>query len=77
MRAEHAFLRRSADDLAKTANVGVATVRRAEAEDGVPNLFVNKWRQSGVHLRMCGRIHQRRYTGSYLQEASTAEQMKE
>jgi ribosome-binding protein aMBF1 (putative translation factor) len=41
MRAARAFLRWSADDLAKAANVGVATIRRAEAEDGVPNLLVN------------------------------------
>ena len=41
MRAARAFLRWSADDLAKTSNVGVATIRRAEAEDGVPNLLVN------------------------------------
>lgn len=41
MRAARAFLRWSADDLAKASNVGVATVRRAEAQDGVPNLLVN------------------------------------
>lgn len=41
MRAARAFLRWSADDLAKASNVGVATIRRAEAEDSVPNLLVN------------------------------------
>jgi len=41
MRAARAFLRWSADDLAKKANVGVATIRRAEAKDGLPNLLVN------------------------------------
>jgi hypothetical protein len=41
MRAARAFLRWSADDLAKAAKVGVATVRRAEAQDDVPNLLVN------------------------------------
>lgn len=41
MRAARAFLRWSADDLAKASHVGVATIRRAEAEDGVPNLLVN------------------------------------
>lgn len=41
MRAARAFLRWRAEDLAKAAKVGVATVRRAEAEDGVPNMLVN------------------------------------
>ncbi|HEY1632563.1 MAG TPA: hypothetical protein VGF56_14705 [Rhizomicrobium sp.] len=41
MRAARAFLRWSADDLAKKAKVGVATIRRAEAEDGIPNMLVN------------------------------------
>ena len=34
MRAGRALLRWSAEDLAKRAKVGVATVRRAEATDG-------------------------------------------
>jgi len=41
MRAARAFLRWRAEDLAKAAKVGVATVRRAEAEDGVPNMLPN------------------------------------
>jgi hypothetical protein len=41
MRAARAFLRWSADDLAKASHVGVATIRRAEAEDDTPNLLVN------------------------------------
>lgn len=42
MRAARAFLRWTANDLAKAANVGVMTVRRAESEDGVPkNMLVN------------------------------------
>lgn len=41
MRAARAFLRWRAEDLAKAAKVGVATVRRAEMEDGVPNMLVN------------------------------------
>lgn len=34
LRAARALLRWSADDLAKKARIGVATVRRAEAQDG-------------------------------------------
>ena len=34
LRAARALLRWSADDLAKEARIGVATVRRAEAQDG-------------------------------------------
>ncbi len=41
MRAARAFLRWTAEDLAKAANIGVATVRRAEAEYGVPNMLPN------------------------------------
>lgn len=41
MRAARAFLRWRAEDLAKAAKVGVATVRRAEMEDGVPNMLIN------------------------------------
>jgi transcriptional regulator with XRE-family HTH domain len=41
MRAARAFLRWSADDLAEASNVGVATIRRAEAQDDAPNLLVN------------------------------------
>lgn len=38
MRAARALLRWSADDLAKHAKLGVATVRRAEATDGPPSI---------------------------------------
>lgn len=38
MRAARAFLRWSAEDLAKQARVGVATVRRAELADGQPSI---------------------------------------
>ena len=42
MRAARAFLRWTANDLAKAAKVGVMTIRRAEAEDGVPQkMLVN------------------------------------
>jgi hypothetical protein len=36
MRAARALIRWSADDLAKATKLGVATIRRAEAEDGAP-----------------------------------------
>ena len=38
VRAARALLKLSADDLAKSASVGVATIRRAEASDGAPNM---------------------------------------
>lgn len=38
IRAGRALLRWSADDLAKQARVGVATVRRAELTDGQPSM---------------------------------------
>lgn len=41
LRAARALIRWSADDLAKAANVGVATVRRAEAADGPINMVPN------------------------------------
>lgn len=41
IRAARAFLRWRAEDLAKAAKVGVATVRRAEMEDGVPKMLIN------------------------------------
>lgn len=36
LRAARALLRWSAKDLAKAAEIGVATVSRAEVEDGIP-----------------------------------------
>ncbi len=41
MRAARAFLRWRAEDLAIAARIGVATVRRAEMEDGVPHMLTN------------------------------------
>lgn len=41
MRAARALIRWSADELARRAQVGVATVRRAEADDGIVNLLPN------------------------------------
>lgn len=38
IRAARALLKMSAEDLAKAASVGVATVRRAEGSDGDPNI---------------------------------------
>ncbi|WP_082478481.1 helix-turn-helix transcriptional regulator [Rhizobium sp. Leaf386] len=38
IRAARALLRWSADELAKFADIGLSTIRRAEAEDGVPSL---------------------------------------
>jgi ribosome-binding protein aMBF1 (putative translation factor) len=41
IRAARAFLRWSADELAKQAKISAQTVRRAEREDGVPNMLAN------------------------------------
>jgi len=41
IRAGRAIVRWSANDLADQAQIGVMTVRRAEATDGVPNLIPN------------------------------------
>ncbi|WP_109672826.1 helix-turn-helix domain-containing protein [Mesorhizobium loti] len=38
MRAARALLRWSAKDLADAASLGVATVRRAESDDGIPSI---------------------------------------
>lgn len=38
MRAARALIRWSAKDLAKAAGIGVATVSRAEVEDGIPSI---------------------------------------
>jgi ribosome-binding protein aMBF1 (putative translation factor) len=37
IRAARALLRWSADDLARHANIGVATIRRFELQEGVPS----------------------------------------
>lgn len=41
IRAGRAIVRWSAEELAEQAQIGVMTVRRAEAVDGVPNLIPN------------------------------------
>ncbi|WP_342588496.1 transcriptional regulator [Pleomorphomonas carboxyditropha] len=41
LRAGRALIRWSANDLAKAANVGVATIRRAEATDGAVTMVPN------------------------------------
>jgi transcriptional regulator with XRE-family HTH domain len=38
VRAARALIRWSAKDLAKAAGIGVATVSRAEVEDGIPSI---------------------------------------
>jgi DNA-binding transcriptional regulator YiaG len=38
IRAARALLKWSAEDLAETASVGLSTIRRAEAENGVPSI---------------------------------------
>jgi DNA-binding XRE family transcriptional regulator len=40
IRGARAILRWSAEDLARSAGLGAATVRRAEAEDGAPNMLI-------------------------------------
>lgn len=37
IRAARALLRWSAEDLAKHANIGIATIRRFEIQDGIPS----------------------------------------
>jgi len=41
IRAARAFLRWTADHLAKKSSVGVATIRRLELQDGVPKTNTN------------------------------------
>ena len=41
MRAARALARWSVEELAKQANVGVMTIRRAEAVDGTPSMLPN------------------------------------
>jgi transcriptional regulator with XRE-family HTH domain len=41
MRAARALVRWTVEDLAKAAKVGVMTVRRAEASDGLPSMLAN------------------------------------
>ncbi|WP_028748329.1 transcriptional regulator [Rhizobium mesoamericanum] len=38
IRAARALLRWTAEDLAESASVGLSTIRRAEAEDGLPSI---------------------------------------
>ncbi|WP_280821308.1 transcriptional regulator [Pseudaminobacter soli (ex Li et al. 2025)] len=40
IRAARALIRWSAEELASAASVGIATVRRAEAEDGLPSTTI-------------------------------------
>nr|WP_114365269.1 transcriptional regulator [Ciceribacter lividus] len=54
MRAARALLRWSADDLASAATVGIATIRRAEAEDGHPSTTVANLKSIRTALESAG-----------------------
>ena len=41
IRAARALIRWTAEDLARNADLGVATIRRAEATDGLPQMTVS------------------------------------
>ncbi|UCI10772.1 transcriptional regulator (plasmid) [Mesorhizobium sp. B1-1-8] len=54
IRAARALLRWGAGELASAASVGVATVRRAEAEDGVPPTTVSNLKSIQRALERAG-----------------------
>ena len=54
IRAARALVRWSAEDLAVAASVGVATIRRAEAEDGVPSTTIANRMAIGGALEKAG-----------------------
>lgn len=54
MRAARALIRWSAKDLAKAAGIGVATVSRAEVEDGVPSITSANLRAIRLALEAVG-----------------------
>jgi len=54
MRAGRALLRWSADELASRSRLGVATVRRAEAEDGTPTITAANAQAIGQTLEAAG-----------------------
>lgn len=66
IRAARSFLRWSAKDLCERAGVGIATVHRAEAVDGVPNLQVRTLQKLQAALETGGIqvIDEGPYTGS-------------
>ncbi|HEY8903464.1 MAG TPA: hypothetical protein VIM48_07135 [Chthoniobacterales bacterium] len=54
VRAARAMIRWSAKDLAKAAGIGVATVSRAEVEDGVPSVTSANLRAMQLALETAG-----------------------
>ncbi|WP_306030733.1 transcriptional regulator [Stappia sp. MMSF_3263] len=54
IRAARALIRWSARDLASAANIGIATVRRAEAEDGLPTTTTANLRAIRFSLEAAG-----------------------
>lgn len=54
IRAARALLRWTAQDLAKTASIGVMTVRRAEAEDGQPSITAANLKLIRITLEEAG-----------------------
>lgn len=54
IRAARAFLRWSADDLAKVSGVGVATIRRIELSSGAPTCNVKTLESLRVALESAG-----------------------
>lgn len=54
IRAARALIRWSAKDLAKAAGIGVATVSRAEIEDGIPSLTSANLKAIRVALEASG-----------------------
>lgn len=54
IRAARALLRWTAEDLSKSAGVGVMTVRRAEAEDGQPSITAANLKLIRITLEEAG-----------------------
>lgn len=54
IRAARALVRWTVEDLAKSAKVGVMTVRRAEASDGPPSMLLNNMAAIRAALEAAG-----------------------
>lgn len=54
IRAARALVRWSVEELAKRANVGVMTIRRAEAADGIPSMLPNNMAAIRAALEAAG-----------------------
>ena len=54
IRAARALVRWSAEDLANAASVGISTIRRAEAENGLPTITVANLKLIRVALESAG-----------------------